>query len=54
MVIFLRVFLKSFKVLRKLGETFCTDFLNYSVEILWMKLLQENFGKAVVKLPVKY
>ncbi len=34
-------------------KTFYTDFVNYLVIILRIKLFQKDFGKTVVKLPVK-
>ncbi len=47
------VFFEIFLSLKEIWETFCTDFMNYFVEILRMKLFQEDFGQTVVKLPVK-
>ncbi len=38
---------------KKICETFCRDFSKYFVEILRIKLFQDDFGKTVVKLPVK-
>ncbi len=38
---------------KKIWETLCTDFINYYVEILRIKLFQKDFGKTVFKLPVK-
>ncbi len=39
---------------KKIWETFCTDFVNYFVEILGIKLFHNDFGKTVIKLLVKY
>ncbi len=38
---------------KEIWETFCTEFVNYLVEILRMTLLQKEFGKTIVKLPGK-
>ncbi len=31
---------------KEIWETFCSDFVNYFIEILKMKLFQEDFGKT--------
>ncbi len=50
MVIFFLCFFEIFLRFKEFRETCCTDFINYIVEILRMKLFQEYFGKIVVKL----
>ncbi len=47
------MFLEIFQSFQKVWEIICSKFLNYLVQILWMKLFQEDFGKTDVKLPVK-
>ncbi len=48
-------FLRFFEIVsfKEIWETFCTDFVNYFVEILRMKLFRKDFGKTAVKLLVK-
>ncbi len=43
-------FLHFFEILdfTKIWKTLCTDFVNYFVEILRIKLFQDDFGKTVV------
>ncbi len=51
MVIFFYVFL-FFEILgfKEIWETFCSYFINNFVEMLRMKLFQEDVGKTLVKL----
>ncbi len=45
--------LEIFSGFEEIWETFCTKFVNYLADILRMKSFQKDFGKTVVKLPVK-
>ncbi len=51
MVIFF-TFFDIFLGFKEIWETFCTDFVNYFLQILRMNLFQEEFGKTVAKLSV--
>ncbi len=46
--------LEMFLHVKKIWETFCTDFVNYFVDILGTKLFWDDFGKTVVQFSVKY
>ncbi len=52
MVIFC-TFFEIFQGFKEIWETLCTNFVNYLMEILGMKLFQRDFRKMAVKLPVK-
>ncbi len=45
---------RGWKLIKLIYVNFFTNFVKYFIEILGIKLFQDDFGRTVVKLPVKY